>query len=205
MFVPKLFKISDVSEIHDFIKTNSFGILVSQSNSRLLATHIPLTLHNDNGGSYLFGHIARANPQWQNFKEDEEVLAIFQGPHSYISSSWYDHENAPTWNYIAVHIYGKIRIIEGEELIQSMKSMLDKYERDSEKPVKLETMDADYVHKNFQAIVGFKISVDDIQAASKLSQNRGDKNHREVIHQLEKRGDANSIAIAEAMKKDRPK
>lgn len=204
MFVPKLYEVTNVSEIHDFIETNSFGILVCQSNNRLLATHIPLIIHADDSGSYLFGHIARANPQWKNFKDEDEVLAIFQGPHSYISSSWYDHENAPTWNYIAVHIYGKIRLVEGEELFQSMKFMLDKYERDSEKPVKLEAMNADYVNKIFRAIVGFKISIDEIQAASKLSQNRDDKNHKEVIRQLEKRGDANSKAISEAMKKDRP-
>jgi len=106
-----------------------------------LATHIPIPLDkNENGNSILVGHISKSNPQWKNFINDNEVLAIFNGPHSYISSSWCDHENVPTWNYIAVHIYGKIKIIEGEKLIEPLTNLLDKYEKKSEKPVSVTSM-----------------------------------------------------------------
>ncbi len=113
MYTPPYYKNENVENVLDFVEKNSFGILISQSNSKLLATHIPLEFDkNENGQTILVGHISKANPQWKNFINDSNVLAIFNGPHSYISSSWYDHENVPTWNYIAVHIYGKVKIIE---------------------------------------------------------------------------------------------
>src|ERR1700712_1365723 len=118
MYIPPLYKNNDEAAVRDFIDKNSFGILISQVNAKLWGTHIPLGLDkNDSGQDILTGHISKGNPQWKNFRDDSEVLAIFPGPHSYISSSWYDHENVPTWNYIAVHVYGKIKIIEGEKLV----------------------------------------------------------------------------------------
>src|SRR4051812_15778197 len=118
MYVPKQFKNNEPAQIKDFIRKNGFAILVSQCEGKIVATHLPLELNED--GEKLSGHISRANPQWKNFDQGTEVLAIFNGPHAYISSSWYNHENVPTWNYIAVQVYGKIAIIEGEELVRSM-------------------------------------------------------------------------------------
>ena len=90
-----------------------------------IATHIPLELSkNKLGKDILQGHVSKANPQWHHFKNNTEVLAIFTGPHGYISSSWYDFEEVPTWNYIAVHVYGTIKIIEGEELYNSLKQLV---------------------------------------------------------------------------------
>ena len=140
MFVPKYAQNNDAAEIKEFIKQNGFGILISQSSQKLMATHIPLEFSQDE--SKLLGHISKANPQWKKFESDSEVLAIFSGPHAYISSSWYDHENVPTWNYIAAHVYGSIRIIEGDELYEALKHLVAKYEAASAHPVSMETMSA---------------------------------------------------------------
>jgi transcriptional regulator len=199
MFVPKYAQNNDAVEIKEFIKHNGFGILISQSSQKLMATHIPLQFSQDE--SKLLGHMSKANPQWKNFEADAQVLAIFSGPHAYISSSWYDHENVPTWNYIAAHVYGNIRIIEGDELYEALKHLVDKYEASSTHPVSVETMSAEYVRKSMQGVVGFEITVTAIEAAYKLSQNRDQKNHQQVIHELEKRNEPGSLQIANEMKK----
>jgi transcriptional regulator len=199
MYVPKQFRNNDASTITDFIRHHGFGILVSQADSRMVATHIPLELSEDE--TKLTGHIARANPQWKNFDNDAEVMIIFPGPHAYVSSSWYDHENVPTWNYIAVHVYGKIKIIEGEVLYSALKHLMDKYERTSEHPVSVEKMSPEYVRQSIKGLVGFEVNITSIEAAYKLSQNRDRKNFANVINELEKRGDHDSKSIAAEMKK----
>lgn len=201
MYVPKHFQNHNKDEIKDFIHQNSFGILVNQSNGQLTATHIPLELSEDS--AKLQGHVSKANPQWKNFSPGSEVLAIFNGPHAYISSSWYDHENVPTWNYIAVHVYGTIEIIEGERLYQALKKLVDKYEQHSERPISVERMSPGYVENAMRGLVGFEITITDIQAAYKLSQNRDSKNHKAIIQQLEKQNDPHSSGIADAMHKTR--
>lgn len=202
MYIPKFYKNENIDEVKSFIRDNGFGILVSQAESKLWATHIPLELDkNENGKDVLYGHISKGNPQWKNFYEKENVLAIFQGPHAYISSSWYDHENVPTWNYIAVHIYGKIRVIEGEKLFHVLKKLTDKYESHSENPVSIEKMSEKYLQREIKGIVGFEIEIENIHSAYKLSQNRDKVNHTNIIKELEKKGDHNSLAVAEEMKK----
>ena len=206
MYIPSYFKNNDLDEVRDFLSKNSFGILVSQLDSKFLATHIPLELDkNEEGKDILVGHISKGNPQWKNFSHDSQVLAIFSGAHSYISSSWYDHENVPTWNYIAVHIYGKIKIIEGEKLVRALTKLVDKYEKNSEKPVAVERMSEKMLNKEIKGIVGFEIEINEIQSAYKLSQNRDDVNHKNITSELEKKGDCNSQVIAEEMKKHKGK
>ena len=199
MYIPKQFHNNDGAAIKAFIRKNSFGILISQSESKMLATHIPLELSADE--TKLTGHISRANPQWKKFDSLSDVLAIFPGPHAYISSSWYDHENVPTWNYIAVHVYGKIKIIEGEALYQSLKHLVDKYESKSAIPVSVEQMSPAYVQKSIQGIVGFEIAITAIEAAYKLSQNRDQKNYQNIIHELDKTADHSSLQVADEMRK----
>jgi transcriptional regulator len=201
MYIPKVHRNTDDAEIKAFIQRHGFAILINQTNGKLWGTHIPLQLAD---GNKLHGHISKGNPQWKNFANGEEVLAIFSGPHAYISSSWYDHENVPTWNYIAVHVYGTIRVIEGEELYASLKHLVDKYEQHSEHPVSMEKMDPEYVQKHLNALVGFEISITQIEAAYKLSQNRDRKNHVAIVEQLEKRNDPESCLVAEAMKLKTP-
>jgi transcriptional regulator len=199
MYTPEIYKQENKTEIENFIRQNSFGILVSQTNGKLWGTHIPLELSE--GGDKLYSHISRANPQWKNIHDLKEVLAIFSGPHAYISSSWYDHENVPTWNYIAVHVYGTVKIIEGKELRATLKRLVDKYERHSTNPVSVEKMSEGYVDKQMKGIVGLEITITSIEATNKLSQNRDRKNFHAVIDELEKKNDPHAQQVADEMKK----
>lgn len=201
MFIPNLHKNENIEEVKNFLNENSFGILISQVDGRISGTHIPMELDKDeNGEDVLVGHIAKANPQSKNLKNAEEILAIFNGPHSYISSSWYQKENVPTWNYIAVHVYGKVKIIEGKELLESLTKLVDKYEQDSKNPVSVKKMSSRTL-KQVNGIVGFSIKINEIQAAYKLSQNKEETDYHNITSELEKVGDSNSIGIAEEMKK----
>ncbi|MEZ7497191.1 FMN-binding negative transcriptional regulator [Flavobacterium sp. Arc3] len=188
-------------EIHAFLQSNSFGILINQTEGELTATHIPLELDTDKEGkTILHGHLSKENPQWKGFSENDQVLAVFSGPHSYISSSWYDHENVPTWNYIAVHVHGRIKIIEGEAVIAHLKKLVDKYEKASENPVRIEDLSKKTMMQT-RGIVAFEIEITEINATKKLSQNRDDNNYQNIISELEKTKENQSVALANAMKK----
>lgn len=201
MYTPEIYKNENQEEIKKFLQENSFGILINQSNGKLCATHIPLELEiNKEGEDILYGHISKENPQWKGFTDNDQVLAIFSGPHSYISSSWYDHENVPTWNYIAVHVYGKIKIIEGEGVIESLKKLVDKYEQNSKKPIRIEDLSQKTMLQS-RGIVAFEIEITEIQATRKMSQNRDDTNYQNIITELEKINTDQSIATAKEMKK----
>lgn len=192
-------------EIIEFIKKNAFATLVSQVDGKPWATHLPFVLDQDkDGNAILSGHIARANPQWKSIPDNEEVLVIFQGPHAYISSSWYNHENVPTWNYLAVHVYGKINIIEGEELMQHLKSLTDVYESGRPNRVSVETLSEAYVKSQVRALVGFKIQIEDVKASAKLSQNRDDVNFKNIVSKLEESPYPLDKEIADEMRKIRP-
>ena len=201
MFIPNYYKNENIEEVKDFLNENSFGILISQNSGKITGTHIPLQIDIDkNGDDVLVGHIAKANPQSKNLRDGEEILAIFNGPHSYISSSWYQKENVPTWNYIAVHVYGTIKIQEHDELHESLKKLVDKYEQNSEHPVSVEKMSSKTL-KQMDSIVGFSIRINEIQAAYKLSQNREDIDYHNITIELEKIGGSNAMKISEEMKK----
>ena len=204
MYIPNLYKNENQAEIEQFLHENGFAILVNQTNGKLWATHIPLILGtNSNGKQILIGHISKLNPQAESFKQNDEVLAIFSGSHSYISSSWYDHENVPTWNYLAVHVYGKIRLHSFEESIESLKKLVNKYEAKSEKPIRIEDL-SEKTMREARGIVSFEIEITSIEAQKKLSQNRDDKNYQNIISELEKTNENQAIEIAKAMKKNRP-
>jgi transcriptional regulator len=210
MYTSPNFQAQSIHQVEDFLMKNGFAIVVSQQDGIPMATHIPLFLTTKPNGERVFsGHFAKANPQWHTIFEQKQVLAIFSGAHTYISSSWYDHVNVSTWNYIAVHIYGKMRLIEGDELLQSLKDLTDKYElhgtTPSKNPMRVEDMPEKYVHREMRGIVGFEMSIDTIQATFKLSQNRNDVSHTNIIEQLEARNEGDDVKIAAAMKCSRPK
>lgn len=202
MYIPELYKNENQEEIQSFIYQNGFGILVNQTNGKLWATHIPLLLEEKDGKQILVGHISKANPQADSFKSNDDVLAIFHGAHSYISSSWYDHENVPTWNYLAVHVYGKLSVYNHEQAVDSLKRLVDKYEAKSKNPIRVEDL-SEKTMREAKGIIAFEIEVTAIEAQKKLSQNRDDKNYKNIISELEKTDDNHSIAIAHEMKKNR--
>lgn len=198
MYIPEQYKNENLSEVRNFLTKNSFGILVSQVDGKPWATHIPLELDSDDeGNEILVSHIAKANPQWKHFSETTEVLCIFNGPHSYVSSSWYKEEEVPTWNYISVHVYGTLKIIDKQAVIASMHKLVDKYEQNSECPVSINNLSPKTM-RQVKGVVGFQIKITEIQAAKKLSQGR-EHDHPRIIEELEKQ-DSQAAAVAKAMK-----
>lgn len=203
MYTPYLYKNEDPESIRAFLKENSFGILINQTNGKLCATHIPIEIEiNADGKEILQGHISKLNPQAEGFAENDQVLAVFSGPHAYISSSWYDHENVPTWNYIAVHVYGRIKIVDEVAAIASLKKLVDKYEASSKNPVRIEDL-SEKTMREARGIYAFEIEIDEIQATKKMSQNRDDANYTNIITELEKTEDPQAIAVAKEMSKCR--
>ena len=130
MYVPRRYEEKDADKIHAFLKENSFAILVSVKDGLPIGTHIPLQLEkNAAGADVLMGHISRGNEQKYTLVDGAKVLAIFPGPHAYISPRWYTKMMVPTWNYIAVHVYGTVRIVEGEELRAALSRLMHTYEQ----------------------------------------------------------------------------
>lgn len=202
MYTPPYFKSNNIGEVKEFIRQNNFGILISEVNQKPWASHIPLIL--DKEGTKLTGHISKGNLQWKEFDSTKEVLVVFRGPHGYISSSWYNHENVPTWNYIAVHVYGNIRTLEGDEVIESLRQLVNHHERDMPNPVTVEGMSQNFLEAEIRGIVAFEITIKDIQASYKLSQNRDSINHENIVRELEGSEESISIALAQEMKKHKP-
>lgn len=201
MYIPKYYKVTDLEEIKDFIQKNSFGTIVTTRKGKPIATHLPVGFSEKDGDYYVTGHMAYGNPQWRTFEENEDVLVMFQGPHAYISSSWYEHENVPTWNYQAVHAYGAASILDEEALKQELSEMLLKYEKHRENSVLWEKLSPQLLEKELKGIIGFKIKIHEVQAAYKMSQNRNEKDYVNIVQKLQEEKDINSHQMAEVMKK----
>jgi transcriptional regulator len=200
MYTPKLTRETNWDTIAAFIRDNGFGLLVNVDDAGVPhATHIPMTLVEKTPGNFvLHGHIARINPQWQYFSKGD-TLAVFSGHHAYISSSWYEKEKIPTWNYMAVHIHGQIRIQEEAEVVAALGTLMDHYEAASACPVHITNIDDKTLQNNVKAIVGFELTVRDVNANYKLSQNKKDTDYFSVIAHLRALGDENSLRVAAEM------
>ena len=181
MYIPKHFIVTDKEEILGFIKLNAFGQLISLVKGKLFSSHIPFLLSYDNQS--LICHVAKSNPQWESI-EGQEVLVTFQGPHDYVSPSWYSSPGVPTWNYQSVHIYGKPHLItEFEQLASIVNELTGIYESALEKPWKPE-----YKNSMLNAIIGIEIKITDVQCKYKLSQNRSKNDRLQVLEEHKKRG-----------------
>jgi len=201
MYIPRRYEEKDKEKIYSFIKENSFGILISIKDGLPIGTHIPLLLEkNEAGNDILMGHISKGNEQKYTLADGAKVLVIFAGPHAYISPRWYTQMNVPTWNYISVHVYGTVKIVEGEALKAALGRLVDNYEHSLPRPVTLEEIPEKTFDENFRGIIGFEIAIEDIQAAYKLSQNRDEISYHTVVDQLEK-GDDVAKGVALEMKK----
>ncbi len=175
MYVPRHFAIEDLAVIHEVIRQNSFAMLVTNGPGGLEATHLPVVLETDGrSAGTLQAHIARANRQWERFDGGTEALFVFSGQHGYVSPSWYELGPAvPTWDYVAVHAYGRPRIIEDEAKVLTMlHSLVSQYEGGMEQPWQLEAQDPEWVRKLSGGIVAFEMEITRIDAKAKLGQNR---------------------------------
>jgi len=201
MYIPKLYREEHRERILEFLKSNNFPALVSHNGESLVATHLPVEIEEgENDKLTIYGHMSRANQQWKTLGE-QEIMLIFQGAHTYVSPTWYDHVNVPTWNYMMMHVYGKARPLEGDELYSVLSRLVKRHEAQSS--YRLESLPQDFVAKEIKGIVGFAVHVTRIDAGYKLSQNRDDENHANVIRELEKREDEASKQVAKAMRENR--
>ena len=201
MYIPEIYKNEDPEEIRDFLKANAFGILVTHKDGKSCATHIPLELATrEDGTEILHGHISKGNEQVGHFSDDCEALCIFNGPHSYISASWYDFEEVSTWNYIAVQVRGKLKILDKEGVYKSIKLLMDNYESGQKEPIDMDAL-SEKTLPQINGVVGFEIEITSIEAAKKMSQNRDDKNHAAIVDRLRENGSTQDIAVAEEMVK----
>jgi transcriptional regulator len=202
MYTPSYSREEDRLRILDFMRANEFISLVAHDGARPVASHLLVETLEHGQAVVINGHMSRANPLWRFFRDDAEVLLIFQGPHTYISPVWYNHLNVPTWNYQSVHAYGRPRLITGHEYQAVLSRLVARHEAASS--YRLESLPADYVRKNIQGTVGFQVQVTRLEAAFKLSQNRDEQDYRNIILELEKRPDDLSQEIASAMRRNRP-
>ena len=203
MYISKLYREEDREKILEFLKQNEFATLVTYDGEKPTASHLLMEVVEDGERLFVNGHMSKANPLWKTFEKNPEVLVIFQGPHTYISPTWYNHVNVPTWNYQAVHVYGSPRIVTDHAEAYNLLSKLIK-RHEAENQYKLETLPQDFVAKEMKGIVAFQIEVTRVEANYKLSQNRNDEDYHNIVSRLEERDDEMSHGVAEAMKEKRP-
>lgn len=197
------FKETDRQAILDFIEKNPFAFLTgSYSSGNQVATQIPILLEERNGELFLQGHIMRNTDHHKAFIENSNALAVFTGPGTYVSASWYSNPHiGSTWNYMSVHMHGQVKFMPEVDLIQFMKKLTLKFEKDDTgSPTIYDNLPEGFLKKMMPAIVGFEIKVDRMENVFKLSQNRDEKSYSTIISKLEQQG-GDSALIALEMRK----
>jgi transcriptional regulator len=187
MYIPAHFREDDLATLQAFIRDYSFGILVTQHEGVPFASHLPFIYDAGRGpNGTLLAHVARANPQWQSFDGTREALAIFSGPHGYVSPSWYEVERSvPTWNYATVHAYGIPQLITDQaELYELLKDLIQVNEAQFEQQWNYR-LPEDYLEKMMRSIVGFTMPVSRLEGKYKMSQNRSASEQARVIAALQ--------------------
>jgi transcriptional regulator len=191
MYIPPAFAEDRLDVLHDFMRQHDFATLITSAEAGPLASHVPMLLIPDKGRfGTLHGHVAIQNPHAQQFADAESVLAIFHGPHGYISPTWYvTPTTVPTWNYIVVHAYGRARTMNDDELREHLHAMTRVYESSWS----ADRLPADVFDKLRQSIVGFAIEITRIEGKWKLGQNRTLQDRQGAIQGLRDAG-ANELA-----------
>lgn len=202
MYIPSAFREERLDVLHAVMRENSFATMVSNGEDGLVATHLPLILDAERGPfGTIVGHLARENPHWRAFEADQETLVMFQGPHAYISPSWYTVPYAvPTWNYVAVHAYGRPRLVEDAAALYSIVERTVKiYEAQFDYAWDLEAR-REYAEKLLKNIVGFEMEISRLEGKRKLGQNRSRADQEGVAAALTRQGDPLGVALAELIR-----
>lgn len=202
MYIPQAYQMNDQETVLQFIEKTGFGILFSHSGTSE-ATHLPFIVKREGTQILLYSHMARANPHWKRISG--EVLVVFSGPHTYISPSCYEptDRKAPTWNYIAAHVYGQLELAaSNDEALNILEQTVDHFEANYEKKWSLKDANPQYVEGLLPHLVGFTIKISKIEAAWKLHQDNSIERQKAVIRFLDSREDDQSRAIAELMKEN---
>jgi transcriptional regulator len=196
LYIPQHFRVEDPETLLGFMKAHGFVDLVSTVDGQLQASHVPVLTERGRDGTFrLTGHVARANPHWEVLERATDVVAIFWGPHAYVSPSWYQAQpSVPTWNYAVVHAHGPVRLMDEAELHETLHELAAKYEAGRERPWRMGDLPAAYVHGMLAQIVGFEMTVERLEGKFKLSQNRPAEIER-VIAGLDRDGEAELAAM----------
>ena len=207
VYLPPAFTETRTELLIEHIERHEFGLLVSHGEAGMIASQIPFLVERRDGILYLQGHLARANPQGADLEGDREALAIFEGPHAYISPSWYGAGPAvPTWNYAAVHAYGAARRVADPDWLRGLLHRLtERHEaRERAPPWRMEDLPEPYLRSMLNGIVGVEIRVTRLDGKFKLSQNRPAADRPRIIAALERRDDPDSRAVARLMREREP-
>ena len=207
VYLPPAFTETGTERLIEHIERYEFGMLVSHGQEGLIASQVPFLLEHRDGLLYLQGHLARANPQLADLDGASEALAIFQGPHTYISPSWYEAGPAvPTWNYATVHAYGTARRIADPEWLRSLvRRLTERHEgREPTPPWRMDDLPEAYVASMLNGITGIELAVGRLEGKFKLSQNRPAPDRPRIIAALERREDPDSRAVAQLMRGREP-
>jgi transcriptional regulator len=201
MYSPPYNQLEDRRELLEFMRANSFVLLVTGTGGMLHASHLPLTVHERNQKIRLDMHMARNNPQWREFFEDQEVMVVFSGPHAYVSPRWYEEqERVPTWNYAAVHAYGFPKLVEDRATKHASQRRLVET-LDPQWLPKFDALRPAYVDQMLDGIVTFEIEVTRLETRWKLSQNRSRREQENIIAKLESSADSAERALAALTRK----
>ena len=200
MYSPPYNRIEQRGEIVAFMRANNFPLLVTGTGGTLQGSHLPVTVQETSAGVVLDMHMARNNPQWQEFFDDE-IMVVFTGPHAYISPRWYEEqERVPTWNYTAVHAYGVPRVIDERSAKHASQRRLVA-EMDPQWLPKFDALRPEYVERMLDGIVNFQIAVTRLETRWKLSQNRSRREMELIAAELAKSADSGERALAELTRK----
>lgn len=201
MFRQKKYLKNDPDYIYDFIDHHPFATFVLQG-EEILATHIPVLLEGTPEKFTLYGHIAEANEQYKFLKDGVEALLIFHGAHGYVSSSWYKDVNISTWDYSAVHVNVRLRLQSREELEDSLRHLIKRFEKDQKCPVYYEDLPQKMIEDHLPLIMGFWCEPVKIQAIAKLHQGFDKDDVHSVSRNLEERKDPLSPTLSRNIKKE---
>jgi transcriptional regulator len=203
MYSPPYNRVEDRRELLEFMRAHSFALLVTATGGAPLASHLPVTIADGEGGLVIHSHMAKNNPQWQEFFDDE-AMVVFAGPHAYVSPRWYEAtERVPTWNYAAVHAYGRPRIVEEPSAKHAAQRALVA-EMDAEWLPTFDALRPEYVRNMLDGIVTFDISVTRLETRWKLSQNRGRREMELIAAELDKSADPSLKALAALTRRHYP-
>ena len=188
MYSPPYNRVEDRKELVAFMQANSFALLVTATGGAPMASHLPVVVADGAKGIVIHSHMAKNNPQWQEFFEDE-VLVVFWGPHAYVSPRWYEEkERVPTWNYAAVHACGKVTVTPDRAVKHAAQRELVA-QLDPQWLPKFDALRPEYVDNMLNGIVTFDIAVTRLETRWKLSQNRGRREQELIAAELEKSDD----------------
>lgn len=201
MFLPQLFKVEDFNALITFLKRNSFATVISSQNDVPYASQVPVLVDVVDDEIVLSFHLARPNPQNKTLTNNDNVLIQFTGAHGYVSSSWYEQEEVSTWNYQAAQLKGECAVLDQDELMEDLKRLTDQYET-GDNARTFDTLSED-VLKQAKGVIGYKVKVREAGLKYKLSQNRSDKDYKNIVLNLRDSDNQDDNRLAAEMEKIR--